>query len=101
MIGKDGQELHFEPLDEWKPLDNLTARENALMAQNWALINMAGDICRSKDVLTEEDAEELRDIWQQTLDIEREYARSRDTSWLDWFSRQWGFDPFTKKPGAA
>jgi len=100
MIGKDGQDLDFERLPKWEPIPDMGARSTALMAQNWELINMAGDILRSKDVLTEEDAEELRDIWQQTLDIEAEYEKVRAAEWLDNFTRAHGINPFDKR-GAA
>lgn len=98
MIGSNSDRLIAEKLRAWGDLDSLGPRSNALMRQNWQLINMAVDIC-NQDVISDEDAETLSDIWAQTVEIEREYASIREHEWFGKFTKAWGIDP--SRPGEA
>lgn len=89
MINPPGESLTVEMLPEWTDLPNLGPRTNALMRENWQLINMASAIF-NQDSITSEEAETLSDIWAQTLEIEREYAEVREHEWLQKFTAEFG-----------
>lgn len=66
----------YPRMPEWVDLANASERTNALMRQNWALINEAADLLNAGDM--EPLAwEKLQDIWAETVDIERKLWQQR------------------------
>lgn len=65
-------------LGPWVDIPEMSARGNDLMRRNWELIDQAAEIVNGCDGrVTPEQDELLKDIWEETLDIERKYAAER------------------------
>lgn len=66
----------YPTLPEWVDLTNVSDRTNALMHQQWALLNEAAELLNAGDVspLT---WEKLQDIWAETIDIDTKYEVTR------------------------
>ena len=66
----------YPRMPEWVDLDNVSDRTNALMRQNWELINQAADLLNAGD-MSPLAWEKLQDIWAETVDLERKYDATR------------------------
>ncbi len=68
----------YPSMPEWVDLSGLSERANALMRQNWALLNEAADLLNAGD-MTPMAWEQLQDIWAESVDVEAKLRRTRLT----------------------
>lgn len=76
----DKERLYVLP--PWEDIPNISQRSNDLMRQNWVLVAEATRICNSIWFdgvdCTPETEETLKDIWAESIDIERKFKQSRE-----------------------
>lgn len=66
----------YPRMPEWVDVENASERTNALMRQNWALINEAADLLNAGD-MSPLAWEKLQDIWAETVVIDRKLWQQR------------------------
>ncbi len=69
-------EATYPSMPEWIDLAHVSDRTNALMRQNWALLNEAAALLNAGDMSPLAWAG-LQDLWAETIDLEGEYDRQR------------------------